>query len=93
MAVLGPGQVHAQDEHQVGQSISQRAAHDGNGGIAVVYRGGTQQVLSLSVSGLGVSDGTTFTDVLSDTPTPLTVTGGTLSVTVPAKSAIILIDQ
>jgi glycosidase len=61
--------------------------------IIVLNRGGTEQVLSLDVSALGVSDGTTFEDALSDTPTPLTVSNGTLSVTSPANSAIILVDQ
>jgi glycosidase len=67
--------------------------HTDETAIIVLNRGGTEQVLSLDVSGLGVSDGTTFTDALSDTPTPLTVSGGTLSVTAPAQSAMILVDQ
>ena len=61
--------------------------------IIILNRGATQQALSLDVSGLSVSDGTTFSDVLSDTPTPLTVTGGTLSVTAPAQTAVILVTQ
>ena len=61
--------------------------------IIVLNRGDTEQVLSLDVSGLGVSDGTIFEDVLSDTPTPLTVSGGSLSVTVPAQTAAVLVTQ
>ncbi|BBO75371.1 hypothetical protein DSCW_27880 [Desulfosarcina widdelii] len=43
MAVLGPGQVHAQKENQVGQAVHRRTADHGNGGIAIVDGGGTQQ--------------------------------------------------
>jgi glycosidase len=67
--------------------------HTDETAIIVLNRGGTQQVLSLDVSGLNISDGTTFTDVLEDAPSPLTVAGGLLSFTIPAGTAAILVSQ
>jgi hypothetical protein len=67
--------------------------HPDETAIIILNHGDTQQVLSLNVSGLGISDGSTFTDVLSDTPTPLNVSGGALSVTAPAMTPIILLSQ
>jgi glycosidase len=61
--------------------------------VIILNRGGTQRTLSLSVSSLGVPDGSTFTDLLSAAPTPLTVSGGTLSVPAPARTPMILLSQ
>jgi hypothetical protein len=43
MAVLGPGQVHAQKKDQVGKAVDHRTADHGDGGIAIVYGGGAQK--------------------------------------------------
>ena len=66
--------------------------HTDETAIIVLNRGSTQRTLSLAVSSLGISDGSTFTDVLADTPSPLTVSGGSLSITVPAQTAVILLS-
>jgi hypothetical protein len=43
MAVFGSGQVHAQQKHQMRESIGQRAADHDNGGIAEMHGGNSQK--------------------------------------------------